>query len=160
MTIDRRSLILGVSTLATLGAGVVAGSETAEPGKLPKERVLGIGGFFFRSRDPIALAAWYQQHLGVDLTPSGPNQPVWQQTAGPTVFQPFPMATKYFGSPQQGWMLNFRVANLEAMTAQLRAANIAVEEPEVDATGRFARLQDPEGNPIQLWQPADRGSKG
>jgi glyoxylase I family protein len=160
MTIDRRSLILGVSTLATLGAAVVAESETAEPNQLPKERVLGIGGFFFRSRDPKALAAWYQQHLGVDLTPTGPNQPVWQQTAGPTVFQPFPMATKYFGSLQQGWMLNFRVANLDAMSAQLRAANIAVEAAEVDPTGRFARLQDPEGNPIQLWQPADGGSKG
>ena len=159
MTIDRRSLILGVSTLATLGAGA-AESPTAEPGKLPKERVLGIGGFFFRSRDPKALALWYQQNLGVDLTPTAANQSVWQQTAGPTVFQPFPMATKYFGSPQQGWMLNFRVANLDAMTAQLRAANIAVEAAEIDATGSFARLQDPEGNPIQLWQPADRGSKG
>jgi glyoxylase I family protein len=160
MTIDRRSLILGVSSLATLGTAVVAESETPEPSKPPKERVLGIGGFFFRSHDPKALAEWYQQHLGVDLTPTAANQPVWQQSAGPTVFQPFPMGTKYFGSLQQGWMLNFRVANLDAMTAQLRAANIAVEAAEVDPTGRFARLQDPEGNPIQLWQPADRGSKG
>ena len=156
MPMDRRSLILGVSTLATLGA---AAAENPEPAKPPKERVLGIGGFFFRSRDPKVLAAWYQQNLGIDLTPTAANQTVWQQSAGPTVFQPFPMATKYFGSQQQGWMLNFRVANLDAMAAQLRAANIAVEDAEVDPTGRFARLQDPEGNPIQLWQPAERGPK-
>jgi glyoxylase I family protein len=159
MPIDRRSLILGASTLATLGAAVVAEAETPEPDKVPKERVLGLGGFFFRSRDPKALVEWYREHLGVGLTPKEYGQSVWQQTAGPMVFQPFPMSTKYFGSPQQAWMLNFRVANLDAMVAQLRASNIAVEDIEVDATGRFARLQDPEGNPIQLWQPADGGSK-
>ena len=55
-----------------------------------RERGLGIGGFFFRSRDPKALAAWYRDHLGIDPTPTDHNQPVWQQAAGPTVFAPFP----------------------------------------------------------------------
>ena len=154
MSIDRRSLIIGVSTLTTLGASAVA-VETPEPIKGPKERVQGIGGFFCRSEHPKVLAEWYQQHLGIDLTPKQSGQQVWQQTAGPTVFQPFPKDTKYFGSPEHAWMLNFRVANLDAMVAQLRAANIAVDvDTQLYPNGRFASLQDPEGNPIQLWQPA------
>jgi len=155
MSIDRRSLILGASTLATLGASGVTESEPPEATvKRPKERVIGIGGLFFRSRDPKALAEWYERHLGIDQTPTDYQQPVWQQSAGPTIFAPFPMDTKYFGSPQQTWMVNFRVRNLDAMIVQLRASNIAVEpDPEVYPNGRFARLHDPEGNPIELWEP-------
>jgi len=114
----------------------------------PTERVLGIGGLFFRSRDPKELKQWYQAHLGID-------QPSWQQAAGPTAFNPFPMDTEYFGSKQQGWMVNFRVRNLDAMVAQLRRSNLEVTvDPEKYAYGRFARLHDPEGNPIELWEPA------
>jgi len=155
---DRRSLILGASTLATLGVTRVTESEPPEPGaKHPKERVEGIGGLFFRSHDPKALAEWYQRHLGIDPTPTDYDQPVWRQTAGPTVFAPFPRDTKYFGSPQQAWMVNFRVGNLDAMVAQLRATGIAVDiDSKVYPNGRFARLHDPDGNPIELWEPAGR----
>jgi hypothetical protein len=79
MTLDRRSLILGAATLAAVGTS--HGAET-EPLPNRKERVQGIGGIFFRSRDPKALAEWYQQHLGIDPTPTDYNQPVWQQAAG------------------------------------------------------------------------------
>lgn len=120
-----------------------------------RERVLGIGGLFFRSRDPKALAAWYQQHLGVDPIPTDYNQKGWEQAAGPTAFAPFPHDSDYFGNPQQAWMINFRVRNLDAMVAQLSAASIAVKvDPEKYPNGRFARLHDPEGNPIELWEPA------
>ncbi len=123
--------------------------------KQPKERVLGIGGLFFRSRDPEALARWYELHLGIDPVPTDYDKPVWQQAAGPTVFSPFPMDTKYFDSPQQAWMVNFRVRSLDAIVAQLRAANISVKvDTEKYPNGRFARLHDPEGNPIELWEPA------
>ena len=157
MTLDRRTVLLGAATMVSLGA---AGAEKPEPPHRAsgeaKERVLGIGGLFFRSRDPKALSDWYLEHLGIDPTPTQVNQPVWHQEAGPTVFAAFPMATKYFGAEKQSWMVNFRVRNLDAMVAQLRAARIAVE---VDGTaypnGRFARLNDPEGNPIELWEPAD-----
>jgi hypothetical protein len=81
-------------------------------------------GVFFRSRDPKILAAWYHEHLGIDPTPVDYNQPVWQQSAGPTVFAPFPSDTDYFGSPQQMWMVNFRVRNLDAKVRQLRASDI------------------------------------
>jgi glyoxylase I family protein len=115
------------------------------------ETVTGIGGFFFRARDPAALAQWYADNLGVSLTPTSYDHQPWCQQAGPTAFHPFPADTDYF---QQHWMLNFRVANLDAMIAQLRGAGISIEvDPESYPNGRFARLSDPEGNPIQLWQP-------
>jgi glyoxylase I family protein len=160
MTLDRRMLLLGTATLAALGTSRVAETEALDRNKKDsKERVQGIGGFFFRSSDPKALADWYQQHLGIDPTPKDYGQPVWQQAAGPTVFAPFPMETKYFGSPKQAWMMNFRVLNLDAMAAQLRASGIAVEiDSQVYPNGRFARVHDPDGNPIELWEPAGRES--
>lgn len=118
------------------------------------ERVNGIGGFFFRARDPSALAKWYQDHLGIAPTPTNDEELPWCQEAGPTVIVPFSSDTTYFGDPKQTWMINFRVRDLDAMTAQLDAAGIAVEFEADDPNGRFARLNDPEGNPIQLWEPA------
>jgi glyoxylase I family protein len=112
------------------------------------ERVTGIGGVFFRAREPEALAAWYAEHLGVSF------DPLWQQQAGPTVWAPFRADTDYFGRPEQAWMVNFRVRDLDAMVAQLRAAGIEVEPgPQEESAGRFARIHDPEGNPIELWEP-------
>jgi glyoxylase I family protein len=118
------------------------------------ERVRGIGGVFFRSRDPKALAQWYFEHLGVTLTPSDYGQAPWRQEAGPTVLQPFPENTTYFDRPTQMFMINFRVGDLDAMVRQLNAAGIEVKvDPEAYPNGRFARLHDPEGNPIELWEP-------
>jgi glyoxylase I family protein len=118
------------------------------------ERVHGIGGFFFRARDPKGLAQWYATHLGVDPVPTDYDGKAWSQQAGTTVFAPFQHDTTYFGRDEQTWMINFRVRNLAAMVAQLRAADIEVDvEAESYPNGSFARLQDPEGNPIQLWEP-------
>lgn len=115
--------------------------------------VTGIGGFFFRSNDPQALAAWYLTHLGVGA-PEG--QFLWDQQAGPTVFAPFKADSDYFAA-DKGWMLNLRVDDLDGLTASLAAAGIEViTKPEWNASaevGRFARIHDPEGNPIELWQP-------
>jgi len=120
------------------------------------ERVLGIGGVFFRARDPKALAAWYEQHLGIPKVPESGDQEPWKQEAGTTAFSPFPQTSKYFGRDEQQWMLNFRVRDLDAMAAQLRAAGIEVDvNPEAYPFGRFARLHDPEGNPIELWEPGE-----
>ena len=115
-------------------------------------KVTGIGGLFFRARDPTALAAWYERHLGVaDL-----HNEVWRQEAGATIFGPFSADTDYFGRREQQWMINFRVGDLDAMIAQLKAEGIAVEtRAEWDSeVGRFARIHDPEGNPIELWEPS------
>ncbi|HEX6822911.1 MAG TPA: VOC family protein [Candidatus Sulfotelmatobacter sp.] len=126
-----------------------------ESGGTQMEKVAGIGGLFFRAHDPKALANWYQQHLGIALTPTTEGGTVWQQEAGPTSFSPFPQTTKYFGDPSKSWMVNFRVHDLDRMVAQLRTAGIEVKDPEsYPNIGRFTRLHDPEGNPIELWQPA------
>jgi glyoxylase I family protein len=119
------------------------------------ERVTGIGGLFFLSADPAALAAWYERHLGVTPVPTSYGGESWSQEAGPTVFAPFPADTDYFRDPARRWMINFRVRDLDAMVAQLRTGGVAVDpDPEPYPNGRFARLVDPEGNPIELWQPA------
>lgn len=115
--------------------------------------VTGIGGFFFRADDQKGLAAWYLKHLGVGA-PEG--QFLWDQQAGPTVFSPFKADTDYFPADKR-WMLNLRVDGLDDLLASLRAAGIEViTKDEWDATpeiGRFARIHDPEGNPIELWEP-------
>jgi predicted enzyme related to lactoylglutathione lyase len=115
------------------------------------ERVLGIGGYFIRAADPDALGAWYRDCLGLDLDEHG----LWEQKAGPTVFAAFDSDTDYFGSRAQQTMLNFRVADLDAMLAQLRArgADVAAETQDMDGVGRFGWVTDPEGNRIELWQP-------
>jgi glyoxylase I family protein len=121
------------------------------------EKVTGIGGVFFRAKDPAALKRWYQEHLGLSVTPADSEQVPWKQEAGPTVFEPFPDNTTYFGRPGQAWMINFRVGDLEAMVAQLRGAGLEVTvDPESYPSGHFARVHDPEGNPVELWQPQGR----
>jgi predicted enzyme related to lactoylglutathione lyase len=116
------------------------------------ERVLGIGGHFMRAGDPAVLSAWYRGCLGLDADEHG----LWQQEAGPTAFAAFAADTDYFGSRTQQTMLNFRVRDLDAMLAQLRAkgADVAEETQDMDGVGRFGWVTDPEGNRIELWQPA------
>ncbi len=128
------------------------------------ERVTGIGGFFFRAQNPDALGRWYAEHLGVSLPPLTYDDPDWWQEEGPTVWGVFSADSEEFGRPEQRWMINFRVQDLDAMMNQLRQAGIAVEvDPEEYPNGRFAVTADPEGNPIQLWQPnqkaLDRATK-
>ncbi|MBA2935443.1 VOC family protein [Sphingomonas sp. CGMCC 1.13654] len=111
--------------------------------------VTGIGGLFFRSRDPETRAAWYKQHLDIDAGSSS----VWNQEAGMTVFAPFKHDTDYFPA-DQSFMLNLRVAELDALAAKLESEGIAVERRAEWETeyGRFARIVDPEGLPIELWE--------
>lgn len=119
-----------------------------------QETVLGIGGFFFKSHDPKRLALWYRQNFGIALVPANYGEMPWRQEAGPTAFEPFPHNSEAFGL-HKDWMMNFRVRSLDKMVAQLRAAGVTVTvDPKTYPNGRFASLQDPEGNPIQLWQPA------
>lgn len=122
--------------------------------------VVGIGGLFFRSKDPETLSDWYAKNLGVGpgFGPDGAqtDEPwTWRTSAGPIVFAPFPETTDYFPATK-AYMLNLRVVGLDDLVAALRANGVEVEQraewnsPE---TGQFARLHDPEGNPIELWEP-------
>ena len=118
------------------------------------EKVTGIGGLFFRSKDTTKTAEWYRDNLGVDKVPTDYDTPCWEQSAGPTVYAPFSADTKYFGNDDQQWMINFRVSDLDAMVAQLRAnGNEVTVDPEDYPNGRFARTHDPDGTPIELWEP-------
>lgn len=118
------------------------------------KNIQGIGGVFFRSKDPTNLKKWYIEVLGVDI-----NEFVWQQEAGPTVFEPFKLDTDYFESDKQ-WMINFRVADLKKLMEDLKSKGIEVitkdEWNSMPEIGTFARIYDPEGNPIELWEPAKK----
>ena len=122
--------------------------------------VLGVGGIFFRARDPDALTAWYREHLGVGAGCAAegtgpPDDWAWTVQGGPLVFSPFESGTDYWGMEQQ-FMLNLRVSDLDGLLEALTASGIPVTvKPEWDApeVGRFARIHDPEGHAIELWEP-------
>lgn len=117
-----------------------------------KKYISGIGGFFFRSKDPKAMKEWYINILGVDI-----QEYVWNQEAWPTVFEPFKEDSDYFAADKQ-WMINFRVTNLKGLISDLEAKGVSVIQKDewntMPEVGTFARVHDPEGNPIELWEPA------
>lgn len=125
------------------------------------ERVTGIGGIFFKARDPKQMMVWYEKHLGIPAT--GPEETnamfTWRDGSDPTlegstVWALFPHDTRYFGPGAAPFMVNYRVADLDALLEQLRAEGVTVEERiEEYVYGRFAWIIDPEGNRIELWEP-------
>ena len=124
--------------------------------------VVGMGGYFFRASDPAALKAWYKEKLGVgggcgaDPATGEANEWLWFQDAGPTVFEPFKADSDYFSADKQA-MINLRVRDLDGLLARLRDAGVEiVREESMDGVGRFARIHDPEQNPIELWEPVAR----
>jgi predicted enzyme related to lactoylglutathione lyase len=117
--------------------------------------VLGVGGFFFRANDPETLAAWYREHLGVG---AAEGEWTWAAQGGPLVFAPFPAGTDYWAGDKQV-LLNLRVSDLAGLLDELRAAGVDVitrDEWDDPQTGSFARVHDPEGNPVELWEPPAR----
>jgi len=146
-----RIAMAGAAAMAA-GAPLAAAQSSGD-----MERVEGIGGFFFRAKDPKKLAEWYEANLGIAGIPANKDARPWRTSAGTTAFAPFKEDTSYFGDRRLQWMINFRVRDLKKMVAQLRDRDIAVEvDPTVYPNGLFARLSDPEGNPIQLWQPGGK----
>lgn len=122
--------------------------------------VLGIGGLFFRANDPDALGKWYREmlHVGAGCAADGagtPDQFSWATAVGPVVFQPFPANSDYFPD-DKAFMLNLRVRDLKSLIEHLQDAGVEVtrkDEWDHPDVGTFARIHDPEGNPIELWQP-------
>ena len=123
------------------------------------EKVIGIGGVFFKARDPKALAAWYREHLGLPVEPEHTYGAFTSAAAGEqAVWSAFPADTSYFGSGPAPFMVNYRVRNLDAMLAQLRAAGAQVDDRVEDYDyGRFGWATDPEGNRFELWEPRPPG---
>ncbi len=122
------------------------------------KRVTGIGGIFFKSKDPKALGEWYQKHLGVPVLPWGGAAFQWQNEENPagvgtTIWSPFAADTTYFGEGAS-FMVNFRVHDLDALLAVLREEGCAVaEKTENSEFGKFGWVTDPEGNRVELWEP-------
>lgn len=153
LDVSRRAAMAGTFVSAL----ILAGGETALAlaKETEMEKVLGIGGFFFRAKDPPTLAKWYSDNLGINLAPQSYDAEPWRTEAGVTIFSPFETGTDYFGDWRVQWMINFRVRSLDAMVEQLRRNGIQVDvDSEAYPNGRFAKLNDPDGNAIQLWQPA------
>jgi glyoxylase I family protein len=114
------------------------------------QKITGIGGIFFRAKDPEALSAWYEKHFGI---PRGSKGETWEQQAGPTVFAAFKKDTDYFGRDDQQFMLNFRVADMDALLAELKENGVKIDEKKQEESfGKFAWVYDPEGNKIELWE--------
>lgn len=118
-------------------------------------KAIGLGGIFFKSRDPAALGAWYAKHLGLQPENWGGVQ-FAEDAARPgfTLWAPFPADTDHFAPSTQPYMINFRVDDLDALLGQLRDAGVQVEErTESGELGSFGWIMDPEGTRIELWQP-------
>jgi predicted enzyme related to lactoylglutathione lyase len=148
--------VLGLTVQAARGSNVAADAQ----------RVTGVGGIFFKSPNPATLAGWYRDHLGIALVPGGDgaNAPQfhvfkWRtndrpDTVGGTVFSIFPLSSKYFDPTSAPFMINFRVANLERLLAQLKAEGVPVDAKiDDESNGRFGWATDPEGRRIELWEP-------
>lgn len=125
------------------------------------KRVTGIGGIFFKAQDPKALGAWYQKHLGIDVEAWGGfgfrwNTPDNPAGVGTTIWSPFAADTAYFAPSTAPFMINYRVDDLHALLAALRAEGVAVEDKvEESEFGKFGWVMDPEGNKLELWQPPE-----
>ncbi|HET6632507.1 MAG TPA: VOC family protein [Rhodanobacteraceae bacterium] len=121
------------------------------------QRVTGIGGIFFKAKDPEALGAWYREHLGLDVADWGGAIFHWGgpgSEKGMTIWGAFKSDTTYFGPGAHSFMLNFRVADLDALLSALRREGCNVEErTEQSEQGRFGWVIDPEGNKVELWEP-------
>jgi hypothetical protein len=128
---------------------------------MKSKRVTGLGGVFFKAKNPGKLGAWYKKHLGLPVDPNwGGFSFEWREAKSPkkkgsTVWSPFPGDTKYFGPGKQGHMINYRVANLAKVVAALKKERVWIDPKGIEKSeyGSFAWIKDGEGNRIELWQP-------
>ncbi|MEO8769886.1 MAG: VOC family protein [Ferruginibacter sp.] len=124
------------------------------------KKVTGIGGIFFKSKDPKKMNEWYKTHLGFDTTDYGTTFE-WKQdddtaNTGLTQWNPFAETTKYFEPSTKDFMINYRVDNLEALVEQLKIEGVTILDNIEDSDyGKFVHIMDEEGNKIQLWEPKD-----
>src|SRR3954462_7754648 len=143
----------------TLSVAAARGLRAIRRSMAIMERVTGIGGVFQRAGQAASLRDWYAEHVGVDISDWGIKPFEWTP-GGSTTWAIFDHDTEYFGRPEQAFMVNFRVDDLDAMLAQLRSAGVevidALEESEF---GRFGWAVDPEGTRFELWEPAPDGCR-
>lgn len=123
------------------------------------KHVVGIGGIFFKAKDPEKLAVWYKEHLGLEVEKYGGvkflEEPIREEKRQAyTVWSPFPSDTNYFAPSEKPFMINYRVVDLDALVAKLRSEGVTVDDrAEKSEFGYFGWTMDPEGNRIELWEP-------
>ena len=127
---------------------------------MKETRITGLGGIFFKAKNPTKLGHWYKQHLGLPIEAWGGCSFPWRDAKKPkekgsTVWNPFGADTKYFGSGKQGHLVNYRVASLKKVLAALKKEGVWIDPKGIDASeyGKFAWIKDGEGNRVELWEP-------
>lgn len=158
----KKNAIFLVALLSSFCVGFTARSVLApsSAGQPAAKKVTGIGGIFFKCKDPKKVRDWYQQHLGLQVNPYG-SVFEWRQGTdsskkGFTQWSPFAETTKYFAPSTKDFMINYRVEQIEALVDGLKKAGVTVTD-KIDTVeyGKFVHIMDPEGNKIELWEPDD-----
>ena len=151
----RSITVLCVGVLMLVAARDAASAE-------PAGHITGVGGVFFKAKDPKALAAWYRDVLGLPLEAWGGAKLRYDAPGHPPalIWNAFPAATKYFAPSTSEFMINYAVDDMDAFLTRLRAKGVAILKHEDDANGRFAWIVDPEGNKVELWEPKPAAPAG
>jgi len=149
---------MGVKLILALCLGVLVMTDSGEAAadEPVAGRVVGVGGVFFKAKDPKALAAWYHDVLGMPMEAWGGSMLRYDAPKHPPVltWSAFPAATTYFAPSNSTFMINYAVDDMDALLAKLHAKNVAIlKQDDKDPNGRFAWILDPEGNKIELWEP-------
>jgi predicted enzyme related to lactoylglutathione lyase len=155
----KKSIIITLLVLVSFCLGYTFNTISSKKSKNMK-KVTGIGGIFFKCKDPKKVTEWYKTHLGLDTNPYGATFE-WYERAdstkkAQTQWTPFAESTKYFAPSSKDFMINYRVENLEALVVELQKEGVTiVDKMETFDYGKFIHILDNEGNKIQLWEPID-----
>ncbi len=156
----KKTILITLVLLTTFCLGFTFKTILTNHNKLKMKRVTGIGGVFFKCKDPKATTAWYQKHLGLDTNPYGATFEWYEnpesKTKAQTQWTPFAENTKYFEPSTKDFMINYRVENLESLIVELKKEGVTiVDKMETFDYGKFVHILDAEGNKVQLWEPID-----
>jgi predicted enzyme related to lactoylglutathione lyase len=162
----KKSIFLALALMTSFGLGFALNSFVSQEPKTPMEmkKVTGIGGVFFKCKDPKKMNEWYKKHLGLNTNPYGASFEWYEEPDSTkkamTQWTPFDETTKYFEPSSKDFMINYRVENLEALIEQLKAEGVTiVDKMETYDYGKFVHILDAEGNKVELWEPIDSSDK-
>lgn len=156
----KNKLIVVLLVTASFLSGFTFKTITINQNKSTMKKVTGIGGVFFKCKDPKKITEWYQKHLGLNTNPYGASFEWYEADdntkKGQTQWTPFSETTKYFEPSTKDFMINYRVENLEALVEELKKKGVTiVDNIEIYDYGKFVHILDVEGNKIELWEPKD-----
>ena len=156
----KKIIFLLILVAGSFLSGFAFRSVIHQPNISKMKKVTGIGGIFFKCKDPKQITAWYQQHLGLDTNPYGATFEWFEgfdsTKKAQTQWSPFSETTKYLEPSTKDFMINYRVENLEALVEELKKEGVTiVDKMETYDYGKFIHILDPEGNKIELWEPKD-----